>query len=236
MTDNPFATIHPIVLAAGRSERMGQPKLLMEFDGKKCITLVVESCIQAALGAPIVVLGHFREQIEALLPGVGVTRLFNPDYNLGQTTSLKAGVRALPESATAFIIYPADMPLVTGNDLRALANAFVNRTEPARTIFAPSYRDRGGHPVLVDIRLKQEFLDLDDVASIADVIRKDRSRRAFVPVNHRGILLDMDTRRDYDNAARELRGIRGHTTRRVTTPLERQGQAEEPQEPRERPA
>lgn len=214
-----YATIYPIVLAAGRSERMGQPKLLMEFDGKKCITLVVEACITSALGTPIVVLGHYRKEIEAYLPARGVTAVYNEDYTLGQTSSVKAGVRALPENATAFAIFPADMPLVTGNDLRALAHAFVTREDPARTLFVPTYRDRGGHPVLVDIALKQEFLDHDDLAPLRNIIRKELSRRAFVEVNHRGILVDMDTRRDYDTAVRGYRSAaRGASTRRKVVP------------------
>jgi CTP:molybdopterin cytidylyltransferase MocA len=219
VTEASYSSIIPIVLAAGRSERMGQPKLLMEFDGKKAITLVIEACITSALGPPIIVLGHFREKIEPLLPTAGVSVVFNPDYTLGQTTSVKAGVRALPENAAAFLIFPADMPLITAADLRALASAFLGRTDPARTIWAPSYHDRGGHPVLVDIALKKEFLDLDDLEPISAIIRKDRARRAFVPVTHRGILVDMDTRRDYDTAVREYRsGGRGSSTRRKTVP------------------
>ena len=214
-----YSTIYPIVLAAGRSERMGRPKLLMEFDGKKCITLVIEACITSALGTPIVVLGHYREQIESNLPALGVTVVVNEDYTLGQTTSVKAGVRALPENATAFVVFPADMPLVTGDDLRALAHAFVTREDPSRSIFVPTYRDRGGHPALMDIALKQEFLDHDDLAPMRQIIRKDLARRAFVAVTHRGILVDMDTRRDYDTAVRGYRGAgRGPSTRRKQLP------------------
>lgn len=215
MTEIHLSTIHPIVLAAGRSERMGRPKLLMEFDGKSTIAMVFEACLTSTLGTPIVVLGHYRAEIEAQLPSVGLIKVFNPDYNLGQTTSLKAGVRALPDTASAFIIFPADMPLIGAADLKAVAGGFVHRTDPARTIISAAYRDRAGHPVLVDIVLKQEFLDLDDLSPISDLIRRDRSRRGFVPVNHRGILLDMDTRRDYEAAQRELRGgDKSKTTRR----------------------
>lgn len=202
-------TIHPIVLAAGRSERMGRPKLLLDFDGKKAITLVVEACITSCLGAPVIVLGHEADRIKPELPPVGVNVVVNEHYNLGMTSSLKCGLEALPANTTAFIIFPADFPLVTGADLRALATAFVNRPSLEKRIFIPSVKSRGGHPVLVDAYLKPDFAALSEEKSAREVIFLTSDRIQHVEVANRGIFADLDVRKDYDEALREYR--KAHT-------------------------
>jgi molybdenum cofactor cytidylyltransferase len=201
--------IYPIVLAAGRSARMGKPKLLMDFDGKQCITLVIEACVTSCLGHPIVVLGHDAESLRPLLPPHGVHLVTHPTYDLGQTSSLKVGLKELPDNAIAFLIFPADMPLITGPDLRGLAAAFAARTELTRQIFIPALRFRGGHPVLVDAALKQEFLDLPDEDPARNLIYKNRSRLSYVDVGHRGIFTDMDTMKDYYECLKEYRRVHG---------------------------
>lgn len=209
MTAEGYATIHPIVLAAGRSERMGRSKLLLDFDGKKAITLVVEACITSCLGTPVIVLGHDADRLRPELPPVGVNVVVNEHYNLGMTSSLKCGLEALPANTTAFMIFPADFPLVTGADLRALATAFVGRASPEKRIFIPVHKSRRGHPVLVDACLKPEFLAVPEENSAREVILASGDRIQHVEVAHRGIFHDLDIRRDYDEALREYR--KAHT-------------------------
>jgi molybdenum cofactor cytidylyltransferase len=207
--------IYPVVLAAGRSARMGQPKLLLEIEGKRVIALVAEACFGSMTGPPIIVLGHEADRLRAELPEQGLTTVIHEHYDLGMTSSLQAGLHALPEDALAFFLFPADFPLVTAADLRALAHAFLERTTPAKTIFMPVYRGRRGHPVLVDVALKDEFLSLSEEQTVRSRIYADAARVQAVEVQNRGVLMDLDTPADLAECRKEFRRQRGYTTRAV---------------------
>ena len=88
--------IAAIVLAAGKSERMGTPKALLPLRGRTFLDNILEAISQSSVQKTVVVVGHHKAEIEGhVSPGIPV--IYNPDYEQGMITSLQAGIRALPE-------------------------------------------------------------------------------------------------------------------------------------------
>ena len=162
--------IVPIILAAGASSRMGRPKALCDFDGRTCIELVLDACRQASLAPPIVV--------------------------LGQTSSLKAGLTALPDRTEAFLLYPVDVPLVSAAELRLLLAAWHARHGSQR-IFIPSHDRRRGHPVLFDATLRVAFMQLADESPARAVVDASPDQISYIECQTPYVLIDMDTPDDY---------------------------------------
>ena len=142
--------IVPVILAAGASSRMGRPKALCDFDGRTCIELALDACRQASLAPPIVVLGFQAATIRRRVRFGNATVVMNEGAERGQTSSLKAGLSALPDHAEAFLLYPVDFPLVCAAELGLLVTAWRARSS-GRRIFIPSHDGRRGHPVLFPI-------------------------------------------------------------------------------------
>lgn len=117
--------IAALVLAAGRASRMqGSHKLLAAFDGEALVRRSVEAALAAEPSRVLVVTGHRAPEIEAELAGLAVDIVRNPDYASGMSTSLRAGISALGSDCEGVVVMLADMPHVTGADVRRLLDAF----------------------------------------------------------------------------------------------------------------
>ena len=105
--------IAAVILAAGRSTRMGGPnKLLAEIGGKPLVRIAAEEALASRARPVIVVTGHQRDKVEAALEGLDVQRVHNPDFAEGLSTSLKAGLAAVPDDVDGAIVCLGDMPQV----------------------------------------------------------------------------------------------------------------------------
>jgi molybdenum cofactor cytidylyltransferase len=111
-----------IVLAAGRSARMGRNKLLLHFGGESLVRRAARTALEAGLDPLIVVLGYEEEQVGAELAGLPCLPVRCIRHHLGMNASIDAGVGAVPSEASAAVIILADMPLVTAAMLRALVD------------------------------------------------------------------------------------------------------------------
>ncbi len=109
-----------IVLAAGSASRMGHNKLLLELGGESLVRRAVRAAVEAELDPVIVVLGHEAERVRAALEGLRCEPVVNPCFPLGMSTSLDAGVAALPPTAAAAVVLLADMPLVDAAMVRTV--------------------------------------------------------------------------------------------------------------------
>ena len=185
----------PIVLAAGASSRMGQPKALLDFDGRPALQLALEAVQRH--GTPIVVLGpnHFEIRDRVPLGRAKIMLNLNPDT--GQTASLQAALSILPKDAGAFFFMPVDFPLVSAADVDRLVEAFRAERDPAKKIFVPSHDLKRGHPILCRRELAEEFLALREGASAREVVNRVNSRLAYVIYPEAYVLMDMDTPEDY---------------------------------------
>ncbi|MGN6770034.1 MAG: NTP transferase domain-containing protein [Rhizobiaceae bacterium] len=142
------AKVYAIVLAAGRSSRMGGPnKLLAGFDGKKLVRLVTERVLRSRADGAIVVTGHQAERVRDALAGVNVRFADNPDYASGLAGSLKAGIHALPADADGAMVVLGDMPGVGTTDFDALVAAFARASGHA--IVRATHAGKRGNPVVL---------------------------------------------------------------------------------------
>jgi molybdenum cofactor cytidylyltransferase len=188
----PTPKIAGVVLAAGRSSRMGTlNKLLIGVDGKPMVRHAVEATLAAGLAPVIVVTGHERDRVTAALAGLPVTLVHNADYAQGLSTSLRAGLAAVPAEAEGALIGLADMPRVTAGELKRLIAAFDPRE--GRAIVVPTRQGKRGNPVLW---ARQFFAEMRTVAGdvgARHLIGVYPELVAEVEMTGDGVLTDIDT-------------------------------------------
>jgi molybdenum cofactor cytidylyltransferase len=181
-----------IVLAAGRSTRMGGPnKLLAELDGKKLVRIATEQALASKASEVIVVTGHQAELVEQALQGLKVRFVRNPNFAGGLASSVKAGIAAVPENCDGAVICLGDMPLIDADLIDRLIDSFA----PGRgnLIVVPVSEGRRGNPVLWSRRFFGELMTLDGDIGARHLIAKHGEVVAEVPVDGDGAFLDIDT-------------------------------------------
>lgn len=149
-TELSLSSVSVVVLAAGRASRMGADgghKLLATFDGVPLVRRSVEAALRAAPGRVSVVTGHREADIRHALQGLPVTFVSNPDYISGMAASLTAGLSAIGTRAAGMLVMLADMPGITGDDLRRLIERFV--AEGGRSIIRATAGGQRGNPVIL---------------------------------------------------------------------------------------
>ena len=184
--------IGAIVLAAGRSTRMGGPnKLLATLDGKQLVRHAAETALAAHLAEVVVVTGHQEAAVRAALAGLPLTLAPNPAFAEGLSTSLKAGLAALSPTTEAAIILLGDMPLISAGLLRRLAEAY--DPQAGRHIVVPVAEGRRGNPVLWGRRFFAELAKVTGDQGGRGVLATAPEAVAEVAVDGDAVHLDLDT-------------------------------------------
>jgi molybdenum cofactor cytidylyltransferase len=190
-----------IILAAGRSTRMGGPnKLLAELDGKKLVRIVAEQALASKASEIVVVTGHQAELVEKALEGLKVRFARNPDFAGGLASSVKAGIAAVPENADGAVICLGDMPLIDAHLIDRLIEAFA--PDRGNLIVVPAADGRRGNPVLWSRRFFKELMTLDGDIGARHLIAKHAEAVAEVPVEGKSAFLDIDTPQALEAARR----------------------------------
>jgi molybdenum cofactor cytidylyltransferase len=194
--------IAAIILAAGRSRRMGAFKPLLPFGD----ATVIESCVtnfrEADLNDLVVVVGHRGDEIRQVLKDARVRFATNPDPDSAMAASIVAGVTAVSEAAMAILITPVDHPAVSAEVIRAITQHW---RRGARLI-QPEYKGRGGHPVLIDVRFRDELLNLNPHKGLRGFFTSHAAEVLRLPVGSAHIARDMDTWEDYQALHQEIFG------------------------------
>jgi molybdenum cofactor cytidylyltransferase len=181
-----------IVLAAGRSTRMGGPnKLTAEIGGKPLVRIAAEQVLASRAKPVVVVTGHQRAEVETALKGLDVTCVHNPDYVDGLSTSLKAGIAVLPADVDGAIICLGDMPQVDAALIDRLIAAF--DPEKGALVVVPTIAGKRGNPVVWSRRFFGDLAKLDGDVGARHLIGSYPEAVAEVPVTGRGALIDVDT-------------------------------------------
>jgi CTP:molybdopterin cytidylyltransferase MocA len=187
--------IAAIILAAGRSERMGAFKPLLPFGGKTVIEACIEYLRAGGVETIIVILGQGAgaNDLRSHLQDSGVIFAINPDVRSEMSASIACGVREIPESAKAVVITPADYPAVPAEVVRKL----IDQWKKGARLAMPTNRGRGGHPVLIDMGFRDELLSLDSSRGLRGFFDAHPEQLSRVAVDSNYIARDMDTWDDY---------------------------------------
>ena len=185
-------TVGVVVLAAGRSTRMGGPnKLLAVHQGKPLVRHAVEHALEAGIGPVCVVTGHQGEAVAAALAGLPVDVVHNPEFASGLSSSVRAGVAALGDAADGAVIVLGDMPLVSPPIMRRLAAVF--REHPEAKAVVPTMLGERGNPVLIGRALFGAVAALQGDVGARRLIDAAGAHVVEVPVDDPGIHRDIDT-------------------------------------------
>ncbi|MCS6804585.1 MAG: nucleotidyltransferase family protein [Acidobacteriota bacterium] len=196
--------ITAILLAAGESRRMGQLKQLLPFGSKT----VIETCLDALLASKadhvMVVLGHRADEIGQRLESLPVTRVINPDYRQGMSSSVKAGVRRLPPETQAVMIALVDQPLVPSSIMDEIMDAYRSAD---KKIVVPEFQGRSGHPIVIDLAYRDEILAVNPQAGLRELIYRHWDDVLKLPVQTEAVIDNMNTWDDYQRLLRKQEAL-----------------------------
>jgi molybdenum cofactor cytidylyltransferase len=197
--------IAAIVLAAGRSTRMGGPnKLLAEIGGKPLVRIAAEQALASRASPVIVVTGHEHERVAAALAGLSVKVVHNPDFASGLGGSLKTGIAAVPADADGAVVCLGDMPQVDA----ALIDQLIAAFDPEKGALAvvPVFDGRRGNPVLWSRRFFPDLTAIEGDVGARHLIGRYNVAVVEVPVTGKAALVDVDTPEALRGVKAEIEG------------------------------
>lgn len=184
--------IAALILAAGQSRRMGgDNKLLQEVYGRPLLANALDAAERSRAEPVVVVTGHQREEIEALLADSAVGVVHNPDYADGLSTSLKTGLAALPADIDGVVVLLGDMPGIDTSVIDRLIDAF----DPAggAAICVPSWQGKRGNPVLLARRFFPEIREIAGDVGAKPILAEYPDQIREVEMEDAAVLTDLDT-------------------------------------------
>lgn len=184
-----------IILAAGRSQRMGAFKPLLPFGPKTVIETCIENMRRGGVDTLVVVIGQGSQaqDLKIHLQHSNVTFAVNPEPDSEMSASIAVGIRAIPKATKAVIINPVDHAAVPGEVVTTL----IAEWQKGARMVKPTWNQRGGHPVLIDLEFRDKLLDLDPDGGLKIFFRDHEEQVKRVAVNSNYIARDMDTWDDY---------------------------------------
>ena len=194
--------VSAVVLAAGRATRMGGQKLVLPVAGRPMIQGVVEAAAQSEAAETIVVVGCEVGQVRAVLADCPVRIVENAGYDLGMSTSLRAGLSAVRPDCEAVLFVLGDQPFVTPAMIDALIARFA---EKGSQIVRPVVDGKPAHPVLMGSGLFPEILALEGDIGAREILARHPDEVDLLVWTDGRSALDVDTPQDYE-AAQELPG------------------------------
>ena len=184
-----------VILAAGMSSRMGEAKQLLRLGNNTLLGQVLENVRSSAVKDIVLVLGHEAERIKERISTENLSVVINESYRQGMGTSLRAGLAALPPDVDAALIVLADQPFVLPKTLDLLMHGY---TRSSAQIVIPTYKGFRGNPVLLGRSVFSEVMALTGDIGCRAIFGKHLEGIAKVPVEDIGILLDMDSKDDFE--------------------------------------
>ena len=184
-----------IILAAGASTRMKKQKMLLPFNGKTIIETVIEKVEFFLQKNMIVVVGADKEKIKKQIKNIRAKIVVNDNYNEGMLSSVVCGLKALPESADAVLVFLGDQPHIPSEIIEKVIMDWKNTS---KGILIPSTNGRRGHPLLIGAKYFTEIEKLDPQKGLRKLSEKFKKDVLEVKCNFPGILRDIDTPEEYE--------------------------------------
>lgn len=183
-----------IILSAGYSSRMGNFKPLMDLLGETPLQRCIDLFEHCGIKDIIVVTGYLNKSVEKELKGT-VRTVFNDKYSEGMFSSIKIGAAALSKTTDAFFILPVDIPSVQTFTIEKMIESYEKVQE---AIIYPTFNEEKGHPVLITYSLVAEILSSNPQGGMREILKLHEEKWHYEKVADRGILLDMDTKGDFE--------------------------------------
>jgi molybdenum cofactor cytidylyltransferase len=180
---------------------MKSPKLLLPLGGKPMLERVLRTFRRSRVDSVVVVLGAEERRARSEVEFKGERVVVNRRYSRGMSGSLKTGLRAVEGKADAVVVALGDQPFLSSGTVDRLVGAYARS---GASIVLPVYRGKRGNPVLFDRRLFPELMRIEGDVGAKSVVQKHGSEVMEVVVEDRGVLLDVDTPREYDAALSSL--------------------------------
>jgi len=192
--------ISAILLAAGESRRMGEFKQLLRLGDKSFVEHCVDNLLASRVDEVIIVTGHRELEVRRAVGDRPVRFAHNADYQSGMASSIKCGVQALSESTRACVLALVDQPQIGADVINLVIETYEKATA---IIVIPTHGGRNGHPILLDVSLKEEILTMDPEQGLRQVVRAHLDQVARVEVSSRAVLEDCDLPEDYERILKQ---------------------------------
>jgi len=178
---------------------MGQPKQLLPLHDKPIIRHCLDNLITSGIENIVAVLGNRGDEVLAVIQEMPVKIVLNKNQESEMAESVRIGLRAISENSSGVLICLSDHPLVSVDTLKILMQCFL---ETPDKIIIPLYKGKRGHPTLFPRNVIEEIFE---GGTLRDIIDKNRSRLRFLDVQDEGVILDMDTKEDYERILKKIR-------------------------------
>jgi molybdenum cofactor cytidylyltransferase len=188
------ANVDAVILAAGQSTRMEQPKPLLEVGSETFLERTIHMLKNGGCRYVVAVVNSNDDWVQRLADATGAAIVVNDDPASQQIDSLRLGVRALPPDWDAVAVLPVDIPLIADATVRAIVDV-VRADRPALTL--PFHNGVAGHPVVIGRQLESEIFDKTWEEGVRSLIMAHARHLREVKVVDPAILIDIDSKEDY---------------------------------------
>jgi molybdenum cofactor cytidylyltransferase len=192
MTNPP--NVDAVILAAGQSLRMGQPKPLLEVGTETFLERTIHMLHSGGCRYIVAVVNDLDPWVQRLADVTGAAIVVNSDPNSEQIDSVRLGIRALPEDWDAVALLPVDIPLIADATVKAIIDV-VRAENPPLTL--PFHNGVAGHPVVINRSLEHEIMDMQWEEGVRSMIMTHGRDLREVKVTDPAILIDIDSKEDY---------------------------------------
>ncbi len=188
--------VSAIILAGGYSKRMEKFKPLLPFGNSTVVENAIDVFRKSGVNDITVVIGYRAKDLKDLLNSLCVKWVYNEKYNDGMYSSVVEGVCSLEDSTSGFFLLPVDMPLVKSETIKDMLKVY---NSSKCDLIYPIYKGKLGHPPLISESLFQAIKDFDGCGGLRALLSNYQKVATQVEVIDEGILIDMDTPKDYIN-------------------------------------
>jgi molybdenum cofactor cytidylyltransferase len=187
--------ISAVVLAAGQSKRMGQPKTLLPWGKSTIIEHVLSILLKAGVEDIHIVVGGLRKQLTLALRDYPLEIIYNKDYRNGEMlTSIQLGIQSLQNESGATLIVLGDQPQIDANIVLAILRRYKSLNSQ---IIVPSYMMKRGHPLLIARPLWNSLLKMTPPMTLRDFLNMNNKQIDYLVVDNQSVVQDLDTPDDY---------------------------------------
>jgi molybdenum cofactor cytidylyltransferase len=199
-------TTYALIPAAGKSARMGRPKLALPFHGRTILETVIETIRRAGIEHVLVVVGPHVAELKPLAESAGAHVLLLAEETPDMRATIERGLMWLeerfhPRPEDHWLLVPADHPTLDEVVIQRLLQT--REKSPSRSIVVPTFQGKRGHPVLIDWAHAAGLRVYQAGAGLNAYLRERAGETVEVPVNTATVLCDLDRPEDYESLLRE---------------------------------